>query len=228
MSKAAERAAANLMVLVPTEKEIKLPHHQLHVTEELLVSLYDFEPHIVYRECSTPWPGGSAGGRKVKTNDVGEVLVYDPSDHKRIIKSWKSGHTRSIRRLALWESPKMPQIITASGDGTLRVFDMEGKLLRKLENGHSGKVLCVAVTQNEPYEDTTVVSGGDDKALRFWSLKHGKSRAHCVGHEHQIIAVAFCVGIGSIRLVASLDQSGEIRLWEYETGKLRRIIPTTL
>jgi len=224
MSKVAEKAAANLMVLIPTEKEIKLPHHELHVTEELLVSLYDFEPHIVYRQCSTPY----LGGRKVKTNDAGDVLIYEPSDPKHILKSWKSGHTRSIRRLALWESPKMPQIITASGDGTLRVFDMEGKLLRKLEGGHTGKVLCVGVSQNEPYEDTTVVSGGEDKTLRFWSLKHGKSRAQCVGHNFQINAVAFCIGIGGLRLVASLDQSGEIRLWEYETGKLRRIIPTTL
>jgi WD40 repeat protein len=227
MAKIAEKAAANLMVLIPTEKEIKLPHHQLHVTEELLVSLYDFEPHVVHKQCSTPY----AGGRKVKVNDVGDVIVYDPSEsdpRKNVIKSWKSGHARSIRRIALWESPKMPQIITASGDGTLRVFDMDGKLLRKLEGGHNGKVLCVAVSQNEPYEDTTVVSGSDDKTLRFWSLKHGKSRAHCVGHEFQINAIAFCVGIGGIRLVASLDQSGEIRLWEYETGKMRRIIPTTL
>ena len=48
MSRAAEKAAAGKLVLVPTEKEIKLPHHQLHVTEELLVTLYDFEQHAVH------------------------------------------------------------------------------------------------------------------------------------------------------------------------------------
>lgn len=223
-SKVTERAAANLMVLIPTEKEITLPHHKLHVSDELLVSLYDFEAHIVHRQCVTPY----AGGRKVKVNDVGDVIVVDASDTKREIKRWKSGHTRSIRRIVLWESPKMPQIITASGDGTLKVFDMEGKLMRKLEPGHAGKVLCVAVSQNEPYENTTVASGGDDKTLRLWSLKHGKQRAVCAGHEHQINAIAFCSGTGGIPLVASLDQSGEIRLWELATGVLRRIIPTTL
>lgn len=224
MSIPAENAAANLMVLRATEREITLPHHKLHVSEELLVSLYDFESHIVHRQCVTSY----AGGRKVRVNDVGDVIVVDSSDPRRVIKSWKSGHTRSIRRIALWDSPKMPQIITASGDGTMKVFDMDGKLLRKLEPGHAGKILCVAVTKDEPYESTTVVSGGDDKTLRFWSLKHGKQRAVCSGHQHQINAIAFCTGTGGIALVASLDQSGEIRLWESATGLLRRIIPTTL
>jgi WD40 repeat protein len=224
MSRAAEKAAAGKLVLVPTEKEIKLPHHQLHVTEELLVTLYDFEQHAVHKQLFTTFKDG----RKVKTNDVGDIIVYDPGDPKKVYHSWKSGHTRSIRRLALWENPKMPQIITASGDGTLRVFELEGKLMRKLENGHTGKVLCVSVSQDEPYEDTTVVSGGDDKTVRFWSLKHGKQRACCSGHESHVVAVAFCVGIGGIKLVVSLDHAGEIRLWEYDTGVLRRIIPTSL
>ena len=194
------------------------------MNDEILLKLFTFGNQVNYVPCECE----SNEGRVIKADDVHNVIIYDRVTMKKV-KQFPSGHTRSIRRIAVWESGRAPQIITASGDSTLRVFDFEGKILRKLDtDGHlSGKVLCVAVTQGEPYEFTIVASGGDDGKVCLWNLKTGKLKWALEGHQARIISVTFCVGRGGAKLVASLDFSGEIRLWDRNEGRLRRILPPT-
>jgi len=213
------------MVLVTTEKFIRLPEVKLHVTDELLTKLYQFETQLVWRPVSTE----AHGGWTFKASDDGKIQVFDlTTGEKR--REFASGHLRSIRRMCMWQDalnaatkPK-PQLITASGDGTLKVFDFEGKMLRHLKDGHTGKVMCVCVNQDEPYEDTTVVSGGQDMSVRFWSLKQGKQRALCKGHEFIVTGVCFCEGRADIKLVASIDQATVINLWALDSGTLMRTL----
>lgn len=227
--------ASKATVIRPTEKEIPLPEIKMHLTEDMLVELYHMDSEIVYQD-------GLAEemGRVIKTTDDFKVRIHDMTSMKKLYE-FDTGHTRGIRRVLLWDGPKPngPQIITASSDGRVRVFNIDGKLLRKLEKpdegtkgwektGHVGKVLCIACHKEEPYEDTLVVSGGEDKTVRIWSLKQGKQIAVCKGHEHHVTGVCFCTGRGikgePEKLAASMDFKGEIRFWNQETGELRRII----
>lgn len=227
--------ASKATVIRPTEKDIPLPEIKMHLTEEMLVELYHMDSEIIYQD-------GLAEemGRVIKTTDDFKVRIHDMTTMKKLYE-FDTGHTRGIRRVLLWDGPKPngPQIITASNDGRVRVFNMDGKLLRKMEKpdegtkgwektGHVGKVLCIACHKDEAYEDTLVVSGGEDKTVRIWSLKSGKQIAVCKGHENHVTGVCFCTGRGikgvPEKLAASMDFKGEIRFWNQETGELRRII----
>ena len=53
-------------------------------------------------------------------------------------------------------------IMSSSADGTLRSWDWRGSGVLKTFDGHSGAVLCVAVSKNGHYTS----SGGDDHTVR--------------------------------------------------------------
>jgi WD40 repeat protein len=63
--------------------------------------------------------------------------------------------------------------VSASGDHTLRLWDLEsGQTLRTLE-GHTDWVSAVAVTP----DGRRAVSGSRDRTLRLWDLESGKEIA---------------------------------------------------
>ena len=225
--------ASSAMVIRTTEKDIKLPEIKMHLSDELLVQLYQMDNQVKYSDGYTE----QLGGKLVKTSDDHKVKIHDPLTME-LLKTVETGHERSIRRVLVWDGvpPNGPQIITCAGDGRVRVFDFNGRLLRKLEKpedpnakgydktGHEGKVNVIACSEEEPYEDTTVLSGGVDLTVRIWSLKTGKQVAVCRGHQEEIMGVCFCVGRGEQKLVGSMDFVGEVRLWDRGTGELMRII----
>ena len=53
-------------------------------------------------------------------------------------------------------------VLSSSADGTLRSWDWKGSGCLKTFDGHSGAVLCVAVSKNGQY----AASGGDDCTVR--------------------------------------------------------------
>ncbi len=53
-------------------------------------------------------------------------------------------------------------IVSSSADGTLRGWDWRGSGVLKTFDGHSGAVLCVAVSKNGHY----TASGGEDHTVR--------------------------------------------------------------
>jgi WD40 repeat protein len=224
--------ASSAIVIRPTEKEIPLPDIKMHVSEELLVQLYQMDTQCVYRDGITE----QLNGRTVKTKDDGKICVHDTLMGD-LQKTFESGHKRGIRRVEVWDGPRPegPQIITCSYDGTLKVFNFDGKMLRDLAKpaegmkgrdkiGHIGAVMCMAIAKDEPYSTTDVASGGEDTSVRIWSLKTGKQIAACHGHETPIVGVTFCVGRANMKLVASIDEGGEIRFWKRDDGELMRII----
>jgi WD40 repeat protein len=224
--------ASKLVVLKPTEKEIVLPDIKMHVDDEILVSLYHMDSQVSYADGFTE----QLGGMVVKTTDDAKITIHNATTmHK--VRTIDTGFKRSIRRLLVWDGPKPngPQIIACSGDGTIKVFDFDGRPLRDLAKppegtkgrekiGHVGKVMCIAVSKDEPYERTYVASGGVDCSVRIWGLKSGKQQAECKGHTKEIIGVNFCKARNGTPLVGSMDFGGEVRLWDRETGELMRII----
>jgi WD40 repeat protein len=98
------------------------------------------------------WAGGKEANRLRLCN-----LVDFKED-----RSWE-GHTAPITGIAT--SPQRAQVVTCSQDGTVRVWNMTGSLLRCFR-GHRGTVLDVAVSYDERY----ALSGGADGTVRLWRL----------------------------------------------------------
>ena len=75
-------------------------------------------------------------------------------------------------------TPDGKRAVSASGDNTLKVWDLEtGRVLRTLE-GHSHFVYGVAVTP----DGKRAVSASADKTLKVWDLETGRALRTLEGH----------------------------------------------
>jgi WD40 repeat protein len=86
---------------------------------------------------------------------------------------------------------------------TVRLWDLEAGAQLKQFEGHSGKVFCVAISQ----DGRLGASGGEDRTVRLWDLEGGQEVRRFEGHRGAVFGVAFwnydrvlSVGGDSIRI----------------------------
>jgi WD40 repeat protein/tRNA A-37 threonylcarbamoyl transferase component Bud32 len=119
------------------------------------------------------------------------------------------GHTGWVRNVAV--SADGRYLLSASGDGTARVWEVEtGRELRRL-TGHTEPVLAVAFSPDA----TRALSGGTDRTMRLWDVRTGEQLRCFRGHAADVHAVAFAPD-GKHAASGGLD--GTIRLWRLDTG----------
>jgi WD40 repeat protein len=126
-------------------------------------------------------------------------------------------HSDPIAAVAIGELDSRPVAVSASQDGTVRVWDLErclpvGEPLR----GHEDVVN--AVSMGELDGRPIAVSGSNDATLRVWDLERGAQIGQPLhGHEGWIAGVAFGDIDGSpIAVSASEDQT--LRVWDLRSG----------
>ncbi len=110
-------------------------------------------------------------------------------------------------------TPDGRKAVSASGDRTLKVWDLErGEEVRTLK-GHSGWVYAVAVTP----DGRKAVSASNDQTLKVWDLERGEEVRTLKGHSGSVYAVAVTPD-GRKAVSASDDQT--LKVWDMETGKI--------
>ncbi|HAS44079.1 MAG TPA: hypothetical protein DCS93_26615 [Microscillaceae bacterium] len=107
-------------------------------------------------------------------------------------------------------SPDSKYLVSASADGTAKIWDNRGNLLRSLD-GHSQAVTQAKFSSNGKY----IITASNDKTARLWSLD-GKVLANLTGHQGKIISVDFSEN-GQRILTASEDNT--VKLWS-TSGRL--------
>ena len=100
----------------------------------------------------------------------------------------------------------------------MRVWDLaSGRLERTLE-GHTGRVMAVAVTADG---QRIVSSGGGDGTVRVWDLASGRPERTLEGHTGPVQAVA--VTADSQRMVSG-GNDNTVRVWDLASGRLERTL----
>ena len=121
-----------------------------------------------------------------------------------------TGHSGEVSAVAV--TPDGKQAVSASGDKTLKVWDLEtGRALRTLE-GHSEFVNGVAVTP----DGKRAVSASSDQTLKVWDLETGRALRTLEGHSY-VSGVAVTPD-GKRAVSASYDNTRKV--WDLETGEM--------
>lgn len=168
--------------------------------------LWDMESFKVERERTNGLTGpitaikfSPDGGRLALADGVigqsGYVRILDTAENK-VILSWRA-HGDTIFDLDF--SRDGTELVTASGDKLIKVWELSSKKeLARLE-GHSTQVLGVAFNTNA----TQVVSGGADKEIKVWDVKTREKIISLGSHSARVTAIAW-PGEGKV-IVAATD-----------------------
>ena len=125
------------------------------------------------------------------------------------------GHSDSVWGVAV--TPDGQLAVSASGDYTLKVWDLAGgRALRTLE-GHSSPVRGVAVTP----DGQRAVSSSSDGTLKVWDLASGRALRTLEGHYAHVWGVAVTPD-GQRAVSASDDKT--LKVWDLASGRLLRTL----
>jgi WD40 repeat protein len=109
-------------------------------------------------------------------------------------------------------TPNGQQVISASNDGTLKVWNLAtGEKLFTLK-GHTDTVKAIAITSN----GQRVISASDDNTLKVWNLVTGKQLLTFNSHSSGLNAVAVTP---SGQQVISASDDSTLKVWNLLTGE---------
>lgn len=141
------------------------------------------------------------GGIGIWNIEKGEVLWSELDDM----------HDGRVNAVAI--TPDGQRAISASGDNTLKVWDIDsGEKLHTLF-GHSSEVDVITITPDGQH----LVSGSRDNTLKLWGLESGDEILTLRGHSDRIYAVDISPD-GHHLLSVSADQT--LLVWDIKSGKI--------
>jgi WD40 repeat protein/serine/threonine protein kinase len=136
------------------------------------------EVELPYRVMSLRIAGTRAIALQIDTGNAAAPVLIDLERHRVVAKL--EGHVGWVFS-ARWVGSR---IITAGGDGTVRVWDgMTGQLQRTYQGG--GRLLSDAIVTN----GGLIIAGGIDGTLKFWDEASGARLWTLPVHRSQVVAL---------------------------------------
>lgn len=158
--------------------------------------------------------------RRVIFSPDGLTAFSSASDSRVIewnVETGQNVHTYVGHVATVYAVLNMPEnrILTASSDGTLRIWDtVNGAQIQKLD-GHANIVYTVALSP----DGKEALSGSQDRQVILWNLETGQPIYKLNGHTDGVRGVTFSPD-GRTALSTSRDTT--LILWDLETGQAIR------
>ena len=141
----------------------------------------------------------------VQTRQALEQAVYGVQEHNRL-----EGNTDPIDGICF--SPDGKMIATANWDKTVKVWGIDGSLLKTFK-GHTDQVNTVAFSS----DGTLIASGSKDTTVKVWYVNQGTLLNTFQGDNANVLGVDVSL---DGQIVASASEDGMIRLWNVSDGSL--------
>ena len=134
-------------------------------------------------------------------------------DNKKQITVWSTepwkklcmlgGHTNSVFDLAWLLDGK--RLVSASWDGTLKLWDVERCTEIKTIHAHNDWIRNVVAISND-----RIISGADDKTIRIWDISAEQPLQIIEGHSNCLIGLAYSQ---DGKFLASKSWDNTVRIW---------------
>jgi WD40 repeat protein/GTPase SAR1 family protein len=118
-----------------------------------------------------------------------------------------TGHRDWVYSVAV--SPDRTWVVSASGDTTLKIWDLETGECRATLPGHTAAVTSVAITP----DGRRIISGSEDDTLRVWDATTGKPRGSWQASKHYVTSVAVLAD-GQRVLSAGAGRDPVLKIWD--------------
>jgi len=126
-----------------------------------------------------------------------------------------TGHTGAVRRAAY--SPDGTRIVTASYDGTARIWDAWSGIEQRVLSGHTRTVLTAAWSP----DGTRIVTASDDGTARVWDARSG--RELLIFHSGDGFTCAVYSPDGS--RIATVSDT-KVQIWDARSGRPVSTLPS--
>ncbi|MBX2901152.1 MAG: caspase family protein [Cyclobacteriaceae bacterium] len=141
--------------------------------------------------------------------DNTDKLQMREVDSKKIVRTFE-GHTDVIASLV--QSRDGKKLLSASWDGTIRLWDVATGLAEKKFTGHKGAVHVALLNTTE----TGIYSAGADRIIRLWDANSGKVLKTFEGHVAEITSLLLTP---DEKMLISHSLDGVTKFWDLTTGK---------
>lgn len=163
------------------------------------------------RECRLAVPYRKSRGMPIHLLPKTPSLEQAGSLQRLILK----GHTAGIHKVQLASNGL--EVVTASADGSVRLWDMEiGDFVLKMED-HNGPVTCFSLSN----DGKILVSGGEDGVAIVYDLPGGIWRHKLCGHTKRINAIAIDP---HCRRAVTSSQDMTTRIWSLSQGTCLHVL----
>jgi WD40 repeat protein len=108
-------------------------------------------------------------------------------------------------------SPDDKAVAVASGDSTVRIWDLSSNAVREFKEGHKGRIVWLSFSP----DGKQLATCSYDRTAKVWDVKTGRLLQTLAGHTNTVVGVAF----GHDGRVATASVDGTARVWDAGTGK---------